>query len=286
MADAGRCINSKRTIKNGGSLRKMQGQHFNISLKGKVAVITGASSGIGHAVAELFSRHEAKIAAIAGRNRESVEQLVGKISSAGGEAIALQCDISEEDQIKALINEVIAAYGRIDILVNSAGIIGPAVCIDQMQAADWNRVFQVNVNGTFLCCKHCIPFMQKQASGNVVNLSSTAGLRASLISPCYSATKGAIISLTKSLALAYAKYGIRINCICPGTIETPMATSFFNLEKDDRKRKNLIEKFIDRHPLGRFGTAEDVANGALYLASDVSSFITGINLVIDGGISL
>ena len=170
--------------------------------------------------------------------------------------------------------------------MNSAGIIGPAVSIDQMNAADWNRVFQVNVNGTYLCCKYCLPFMKKQANGNIINLSSTAGLRASLISPCYSATKGAIISLTKSLALAYAKYGIRINCICPGTIETPMANSFFNQEKDDRKRKNLIEKFIDRHPLGRFGTTEDVANGALYLASDVSSFITGINLVIDGGISL
>ena len=264
----------------------MQGQHYNISLKGKVAVITGASSGIGKAVAELFSRHEAKVAAIAGRNQESVEQLVGKICSAGGEAIALQCDISVEDQIKVLINEVFATYGRIDILVNSAGIIGPAVSIEQMNAADWNRVFQVNVNGTYLCCKYCLPFMKKQANGNIINLSSTAGLRASLISPCYSATKGAIISLTKSLALAYAKYGIRINCICPGTIETPMANSFFNQEKDDRKRKNLIEKFIDRHPLGRFGTTEDVANGALYLASDASSFITGINLVIDGGISL
>jgi NAD(P)-dependent dehydrogenase (short-subunit alcohol dehydrogenase family) len=264
----------------------MHAQHYNISLKGKVAVITGASSGIGQAVAELFSRHEAKVAAIAGRNLASVERLAAKICSAGGEAIALQCDVSQEDQIKILINKVFATYGRIDILVNSAGIIGPAVPIDQMNAADWNRIFQVNVNGTFLCCKHCIPFMQKQAKGNVINLSSTAGLRASLISPCYSATKGAIIALTKSLALAYAQYGIRINCICPGTIETPMADSFFNQEKDDRRRKVLIEKFIARHPLGRFGTPEDVANGALYLASDVSSFITGINLVIDGGISL
>ncbi|MEJ2170442.1 MAG: SDR family oxidoreductase [Desulfobacterales bacterium] len=264
----------------------MHAQHFNISLKEKVAVITGASSGIGQAVAELFSRHEVKIAAVAGRNLASVERLAAKICSAGGEAIALQCDVSQEDQIKVLIHKVFDTYGRIDILVNSAGIIGPAVSIDQMNAADWNRVFQVNVNGTFLCCKHCIPFMQEQAKGNIINLSSTAGLRASLISPCYSATKGAIISLTKSLALAYARYGIRINCICPGTIETPMADSFFNQEKDERKRKHLIEKFIARHPLGRFGTPEDVANGALYLALDVSSFITGINLVIDGGISL
>jgi len=264
----------------------MQNQHCDMSLKGKVALITGASSGIGKAIAELFGRHEAKVAGVAGRNKESVKRLADEICAWGGEALALQCDISEEDQIEGLIDKVVATFGKIDILVNSAGVIGPAVLIDQINASDWNRVFQVNVNGTFLCCKHCIPWMLRQEEGNIINLSSTTGFKASLISPCYSATKGAIIALTKSLALAYAKNGIRINCICPGTIQTPMANSLFSQEKDEQKRKTMIERFVNRYPMGRLGTAEEVAHAALYLASDASSFVTGINLVIDGGLSL
>jgi len=257
-----------------------------MTLKGKVAVITGASSGIGKAIAELFGQKGASVAAVAGRNKEVVDLLSENIRSCGGEAISFQCDVSREDQVKALFDKTLAAYHKIDILINSAGIIGPAVPVDKMDVSDWDRVFQVNVRGMFLCCKHCIPVMLSQQSGNIVNLSSTAGLRASLISPCYSATKGAIISLTKSLALAYAANGLRINCICPGTIETPMVENFFNQEADVQQREALRERFTNRHPIGRFGTAEEVAQAAFYLASESSSFVTGISLVIDGGISL
>ena len=257
-----------------------------MTLKGKVAVITGASSGIGKAIGVLFGQQGARIAVVAGRNKDVVDLLSENIHSSGGEAISFQCDISQEDQVKPLFDKILATYHKIDILINSAGIIGPAIPVEKMDVSDWDRVFQVNVRGMFLCCKHCIPIMLNQQSGNIVNLSSTAGLRASLISPCYSATKGAIISLTKSIALAYATNGIRINCICPGTIETPMAENFFNQEEDVQQREVLRERFKNRHPLGRFGTAEEVAQAAFYLASDTSSFVTGINLVIDGGISL
>ncbi len=266
--------------------RQMRSQAIEMSLRGKAALITGASSGIGYAVAELFSQHGAKIAVVAGRNMESAERLAADIHASGGEAIALQCDVSKEVNVSHLAKKVAVRFGKIDILVNSAGITGPALPVDQMGVSDWDRVFQVNVRGTFLCCKHCIPFMLSQKAGNIINLSSIAGLRASQISPCYSATKGAVISFTRSLALAYAKSGIRVNCICPGTIETPMVSSFFEKERDPRKRKELMQSFRARHPLGGFGKAEDVAYGALYLASNISSFVTGINLVIDGGLSL
>jgi NAD(P)-dependent dehydrogenase (short-subunit alcohol dehydrogenase family) len=257
-----------------------------MTLKGKVAVITGASSGIGQAIAELFAQQGARVAAVAGRNKDAVDRLSEDIRAAGGEATAWQCDVAREDQVQALFEAVISNYHKIDILINSAGIIGPAVPVEKMALADWDRVFQVNVGGLFLCCKHGIPRMLVQQSGSIINLSSTAGLRASLISPCYSATKGAIVSLTKSLALAYAPRGLRINCICPGTIETPMLENFFNQEPDLQQREVLRERFVNRHPIGRFGTAAEVAQAALYLASDVSSFVTGINLVVDGGISL
>jgi NAD(P)-dependent dehydrogenase (short-subunit alcohol dehydrogenase family) len=256
------------------------------SLDGKIAVITGASSGIGKATAELFAQHGARVAVVAGRNKDAVDLLSEDIRASGGEAISFQCDVSRENQVKTLFDKIFSTYHKIDILINSAGIIGPAVPVEKMAVSDWDRVFQVNVRGMFLCCKHCIPRMLDKQSGNIINLSSTAGLRASLISPCYSATKGAIISLTKSLALAYAPNGLRINCICPGSIETPMLENFFDQKEDVQQREVLRERFKNRHPLGRFGTAEEVAQAAFYLASDNSSFVTGINLVIDGGISL
>ena len=257
-----------------------------MNFKGKVAVITGASSGIGKAIAELFGQQGVRIAAVAGRNKDAVDLLSEDIRSSGGEANSFQCDVSQEDQVKPLFDKILSTYHKIDILINSAGIIGPAVPVDKMDVSDWDRVFRINVRGMFLCCKHCIPLMLNRQSGNIVNLSSTAGLRASLISPCYSATKGAIISLTRSLALAYAPNGLRINCICPGTIETPMVENFFYQQEDVQQREVLRERFKNRHPIGRFGTAEEVAQAALYLASDSSSFVTGISLVIDGGISL
>jgi len=249
-------------------------------------MIIGASGGIGKAIAELFGKEGAKVIAVAGHNKEKVQRIVENIRSIGGDALSMMCDISDEAQVERIVHKTLITYRRINILVNSTGIIGPTEPIEKIETDDWDRVFQINVKGMFLCAKHCIPVMVKQGHGNIINLSSTAGFRGSLISPCYSSSKGAIISLTKSLALAYAKKGIRINCISPGTIDTPMINAFLKEGRSESESEALCKKFLARHPIGRFGKAEEVAQGALYLASEVSSFVTGINLIIDGGISL
>jgi 3-oxoacyl-[acyl-carrier protein] reductase len=257
-----------------------------MKLKDKVAIITGASSGIGKTIAELFAKEGAKIVVVAGHNKVGAEKIAEGICSAGGDAMPILVDVSDETQVKRMVHETLMKYKKVDILVNSAGIIGTREPIDKIETKDWDWVFQVDVKGTFLCIKHCIPVMLNQKAGNIVNLSSTAGFRGSLITPAYSAAKGAIIALTKTLALSYAKFGIRINCISPGTIDTPIANAFFTEGRSEIEREELKKKFVARHPIGRFGTSEEVAQGALYLASEDSSFITGINLVIDGGLSL
>jgi NAD(P)-dependent dehydrogenase (short-subunit alcohol dehydrogenase family) len=257
-----------------------------MKLKDKVALITGASSGIGKAIAALFSQEGAKVALIAGRHIAQAEGVAKNLSSIGGDALALQADISDEVQVRQIVQKVLDRFKQIDILINSAGVIGSVDPLETLESDEWDRVFQIDVRGTFLCSKYCLRTMMEQKTGNIINLSSVAGFKASLISPCYSAAKGAIISLTKSLALRYAKEGIRVNCISPGTIDTPMTQGFFEEEKASAEREKLVRRFVERHPLGRFGKAEEVARGALYLASNDSSFVTGINLIIDGGLSL
>jgi NAD(P)-dependent dehydrogenase (short-subunit alcohol dehydrogenase family) len=255
-------------------------------LEGRVAIVTGGSSGIGKEIAEIFAKEGARVVVVAGRNLSEAKKICKNIRSAGGDAISLTTDIADEAQVKQMIHGALAKYEKIDILVNSAGIIGSREPIDKIKVYDWDRVFEVDVKGTFLAIKHAVPSMITRRSGNIINLSSVAGFKASLISPPYSAAKGAIIALTKTLALAYASSGIRVNCISPGTIDTPIADDFFTKGRSETEKEEIKKKFISRHPLGRFGTAEEIARGALYLASDDSSFTTGINLVIDGGLSL
>ena len=257
-----------------------------MKLKDKVAVIMGASGGIGMATAHLFSKEGARVALIAGHHISRVEAVAKNLSPSGGDAIALSVDISDELQVRQMYQDIFTRFEHVDILVNSAGIIGSVDPVEKLDSDDWDRVFQIDVRGTFLCFKYGLRSMLERKNGNIINLSSVAGFKASLISPCYSAAKGAIISLTKSLALRYAKEGIRINCISPGTIDTPMAQTFFEERTDSTKGEDLVKRFIERHPIGRFGKAEEVARGVLYLASDDSSFVTGINLIIDGGLSL
>jgi len=257
-----------------------------LKLEGQVAVITGASGGIGSAIAETFATEGARLGLIAHRNIGSLERLLNVVRSYGTDAIGLKADIISESDIKEASSRIVQNFGRVDILVNCSGIIGSVKRIEFFTVEEWEEVFGIDVRGTFLWIKHCLPTMLERKRGNIINLSSVAGFKASLISPCYSAAKGAILSLTKSLALAYARDGIRVNCISPGTIDTPMAEGFFREAKDDAEQKALKRRFVDRHPLGRFGTPYEVAKGALYLASADSSFVTGINLVIDGGLSL
>lgn len=257
-----------------------------MKLKDRVGIITGASSGIGEAVGDLFAREGAKLALVAGRNIAAVEKLAKEKNASGGEVLSLSADLTDEKQVKQLFQTVFERFGRIDILVNSAGIIGSARPIEEMDSEEWDRVFRIDVRGTFLCTKYCLPYMLKQKSGNMINLSSVAGMKGSLISPCYGAAKGAVILFTKSVAMRYAREGIRINCISPGTIDTPMTRNYQGEGKTPEEQAKVAQYFRDKHPIGRFGTAEEIAWGALYLASDDSSFVVGINLPIDGGLSI
>ena len=171
----------------------------------------------------------------------------------------MSADLTDEKQVKQLFQTVFERFGRIDILVNSAGIIGSARPIEEMDSEDWDRVFRIDVRGTFLCTKYCLPYMLKQKSGNMINLSSVAGMKGSLISPCHGAAKGAVILFTKSVAMRYAREGIRINCISPGTIDTPMTRNYQREGKTPEEQAKGAQYFRDKHPIGRFGTAEEIA---------------------------
>ncbi len=254
-------------------------------LSDKAVLITGAAKGIGRATAFLFSQEGAKVFLV-DSDKETLQKTWAMIKSQGGRVAGRVADVSKEKEALASIQSALKIFGTVDVLVNNAGILGPAVAISEFSERDWDRVFQVNVKGAFLFAKHLVPYMIEQGGGCIINIASVAGIKASRISPAYSASKGAIVALTKTLALAYAPHNIRINCICPGSIATDMLKNFFESIPDWKQRQRLQKEFLKRHPLGRFGQGEDIAQAALYLASAESSFITGVDLIADGGSSL
>ena len=254
-------------------------------LNDKAVLITGAAKGIGRAMAFLFSQEGAKVFLV-DSDKENLQKTLAMIKSQGGRATGRVADVSKEKDAIASIQSALKIFGTVDVLVNNAGILGPTAAISEFSERDWDRVFQVNVKGTFLFTKHLLPSMIERGGGCIINIASVAGIKASRISPAYSASKGAIVSLTKTLALGYAQNNIRVNCICPGSIETDMLKNFFESIAGRKQRQRLQRDFLKRHPLGRFGQGEDIAHAALYLASAESSFITGVDLVVDGGSSL
>jgi NAD(P)-dependent dehydrogenase (short-subunit alcohol dehydrogenase family) len=245
-------------------------------LQGKVAIITGAGSGIGRATALLFAREGARVV-VADYAAEGGEETVRLIKEAGGEATFVKVDVSKAADAQKMVQAAIDSYGKLDILYNNAGIEGPWAPTEDVAEEDWDRVLSINLKGVFLGSKYAIPEMLKQGGGVIINTASVAGLIAVTNMPAYCASKGGVVLLTKAMALENAAKRIRINCICPGAIRTPM---FGRLTLD----KVATEKaFCDGHPIGRCGTPEEIAYPALYLASDESSFITGTALVVDGG---
>lgn len=249
-----------------------------LRLKDKVAVITGSTSGMGEAAAKLFASEGAKVAVI-GRNEAEGARVVGEIIKSKGQAIFIKADVSKEDDIKRMIETVINNWGKLDILYNNAGILIQKP-VTETSEEDFNNIINTNLKGVFLCCKHGLPFMKKGSS--VINTASIAGLIGFPNIAAYSASKGGIIALTRQLAIDYASKGLRVNCICPGTIYTPMVTNFLKFAPvkliADAKIKQMV-------PLKRFGQAEEVAQLALFLASDESSYMTGSVITIDGGVS-
>lgn len=248
-------------------------------LQDKVALITGSAGGMGKAAAELFAREGASII-VSDVLADEGEETAQTIRDAGGKAIFVKADVSQEDEVKHLVARSIDAFGRIDVLYNNAGIM-PADDggVTDLSEAVWDKIMDVNLKSAFFCTKHVVPHMIEQKKGSIVNVASFVALMGCTVpQDAYTASKGGMISLTKSFAVQYGPHGIRCNAICPGPIETPLLRVLWTSEEARNLRLNRI-------PLGRFGEINDIIYMALYLASDESSWTTGAWLVVDGGIS-
>jgi NAD(P)-dependent dehydrogenase (short-subunit alcohol dehydrogenase family) len=254
-----------------------------MQLAEKVAIITGAGSGIGEAAAKLFASMGAKVI-IADWNEAEANRVAGEINlmpSAYSSALAVKTDVSSERQVKLLVQQTMTAYGSIDILINNAAVVLPKE-LEDITEAEWTRTLDINLKSVYLMIKYCIPEIRKNR-GSIVNMSSLSGLLGQRQNPVYSATKGAIIAMTKALALDYAKDGVRVNCICPAGVLTPLLEEWIGQQPDPMA---TVKALIDMHPLGRCATTEEIAQAILYLASDQAYFITGVALPVDGGASL
>ena len=249
-------------------------------LSDKVCIVTGGASGIGLATCEVFAREGAKVM-IADRDLAAANKAVATLVQKGGKALAVQCDVSHADSVVAMIQATVAAYGRLDVIVNNAGY-GIAGSLSETSDEDWEALMGVNVRGVFLCCKHAIKQMQKNGGGTIVNVASVVAAVGIRNRAAYVASKGAVAAMTRSIALDYVASHIRCNAIAPGTIDTPYYTEILAKAADPVAIRQGLEA---RQPMGRLGTPEEIANGILFLASDESSFATGSILTIDGGMT-
>jgi len=248
-------------------------------LQSKVCIVTGGARGIGAATARVFAREGAKVAIL--DIRDALGQAVAAdICDQSGEARCqyVHCDVTRIKQVEHAIQTVARDFGRIDVLVNNAGTAIEG-SVEKLSEEDWDRTFAINVKSMFLCSKFAIPVMRRSGGGSIIHMASESGLIGFPMHPAYCASKGAVINLTRAMALGHAAERIRVNCICPGTIPTPLYHEF----NETLPNKAEVEALLTReHPLG-LGTEEDVAYAALYLASDESRYMTGAPLIIDGG---
>ena len=243
-------------------------------LEGKVALISGGARGMGAAEARLFAREGARVA-VGDLLEEEGARLESEIAEAGGECIFIRLDVTSEESWANAVEATLSRFGRLDVLVNNAGIFQKAK-VEDTTLEGWDRVMAINATGPFLGTKAVIPAMRDSGGGSIVNISSTSGMVGSTFLTAYTASKGAVRLLTKSSAVQYAGDGIRVNSVHPGPIDTDMLASVYSDAEERSQRMSLI-------PMGRAGTVDEVAYGVLFLASDESSFMTGSELVIDGG---
>jgi NAD(P)-dependent dehydrogenase (short-subunit alcohol dehydrogenase family) len=248
-------------------------------LESKIAIITGAGTGIGEATAIRFAEENARVA-VFDVVKEAGEKTVAKIKEAGGQAMFVSVDVSNEPQVRAGMEQVVTNFGPPDILVNNAAVTGVNKLAHDVSVEEWDRVFAINVRGSFLCTKHVVPHMIQKKKGAIVNFSSIYALIGNNDIPPYHATKGAILAMTKTDAMCYAEHGIRVNAVHPGSTKTPL------FMKAGETYPGGLEVYLDMmkklHPL-RLGEPIDVANCVLFLASDEAGFVTGQSLVCDGG---
>ncbi|MCI0345833.1 MAG: glucose 1-dehydrogenase [Chloroflexi bacterium] len=250
-------------------------------LQDKVSIITGGASGMGRVAARMFAAEGARVV-VADVTEPAAQSVVDDITSAGGQAIAVAADVSKEADARRMVDAAVEAFGRVDVLYNNAGIMPQADhSVIDTSVEDWDRVMAVNVRGVFLGCKYAIPRMVEQGSGSIINIASFVALvGCSNPQDAYTASKGAVLSLTRSLAVQFAPKGVRSNAICPGPVETPLLLDW--LVKDEEAKRIRLA----RNPTGRFGKPEEIVHMAIYLASDESRWTNGAALVVDGGITV
>ena len=250
-------------------------------LRDKVCIITGAGGGMGRAAALMFAAEGAKVVVVE-FGESAGQETVRLVGEAGGAATFVKTDVSNEADAKAMVDHAVATYGRVDVLYNNAGIMPEADhSVVDSDVDTWDKVMAVNVRGVFLGCKYAIPQMVAQGSGSIINIASfVALLGCSVPQDAYTASKGALIALTRSLAVQFGPKGVRTNAICPGPVETPLLMDWL-LKDEEAKRIRLA-----RNPTGRFGKPEEIVYMAMYLASDESRWTNGAQLVVDGGISV
>lgn len=246
-------------------------------LEGKIAIITGGGSGIGHQACRLFAREGAQVLVV-DRDIEAAERVAAEITGEGGSATALRADVSKEADVAAMVEHAVSAHGRLDIIVNNAGY-GIAGTVVTTAESDWNALMAVNVNGVFLGCKHAIPVMARQGGGAIVNTASAVAQVGIHDRAAYVASKGAVAALTRAMAVDHVEQNIRINAVAPGTIESPYFTRILSGPDGAELRRGLEE----RQAMERLGQPIEIAQAMLWLASDDASFCTGTVLVVDGG---
>ena len=244
------------------------------TFKNKVALVTGGASGIGRATALAFAKKGAKVAVVDWKENDEMVDLIKEL---GSEAIFIKCDVSKTDDVKAMVAQTIAAFGRLDYAFNNAGIEGASAPTQDCSEENWDKTIGVNLKGVWLCMKYEIPEILKQGKGAIVNCASVAGLVGFAGLPAYVASKHGIVGLTKTTALECATQGIRVNVVCPGVIQTPM------IDRLTGKTKEGIQRFKGFEPIGRFGLPEEIANAVVWMCSDEASFVTGHVMAVDGG---
>jgi NAD(P)-dependent dehydrogenase (short-subunit alcohol dehydrogenase family) len=244
----------------------------------QVAVVTGGGSGIGRSAAELFAG-EGATSVVIDRDGDTARQTVEAIASSGGDALALELDVAESKAVEKAVSAILERYGRIDVLFNNAGIEHSGR-LHEVSEEEWDRVMAVNLKGMFLLCKAVLPAMMTRRKGAIVNTSSISGVLGWPAYAAYCTAKGGVIQLTRQMAVDYAPFNIRVNCICPGTTLTPLIERLLELEENPEATRKLIAA---RHPLGRFAQPEEIAQAVVFLASEEASFITGAVLPVDGG---